>query len=49
MTDLTKDQRQRIDAAKDELRRRVQQMISCGIHDFAAVKHAMEEIVRDWK
>ena len=49
MQELTKEQRQRIDAAKDELRRRVQQMISCGRHDVAAVKHAMEEIVEGWK
>lgn len=38
----------RIDDAKNELRRMVQQMLSSGRHDAGAVKAALEGILGDW-
>lgn len=39
----------RIREAKNELRRRIQQMLSSGNHDAGAVKAAMEYILEGWK
>ena len=48
MSDLTHEQRRAVDAAKNEIRRRVQQMLSSGRHDIPAIKHALQEIVEAW-
>ena len=45
----TKEQRWQIEAAKSEIKKRIQQMVSSGMHDYPAIKEALEEIVGDWK
>ncbi len=48
MPPLTNEQRRAVDAAKDEIRRRLQQMLSSGVHSAGAVKQAMAEVMEDW-
>jgi hypothetical protein len=45
---MTQTQEIRTQAAKNELQRRIQQMLSSGQHDAGAVKSAMIEILEDW-
>jgi hypothetical protein len=45
----TREQRERINAAKNEIQRRIQQMVSSGQHDLAAVKAALKEIMEGWR
>jgi hypothetical protein len=49
MQSLTKDQRRRVDESKNEIKRKIQQMLSSGLHDLPAIKVALQEIVGDWK
>lgn len=37
-----------IEDAKNELRRRIQQMLSSGRHDAGAVKKALADILEGW-
>jgi len=48
VSDLTKDQRARVDEAKNHIRRQIQQIVSSGRHDLAAIKVALQEILEVW-
>lgn len=44
----TKEQQTRIDDAKNELVRKIQQMISSGKHDVGPIKVALGDILEGW-
>ena len=47
-SEMTPEQRKRADEARDSLKRHIQQMISSGQYDLAAVKVAMQDILGEW-
>jgi hypothetical protein len=45
---MDKEQRKRVDDAKNELQRRIQQMLSSGNHSVEDVKEAVTELLEGW-
>jgi uncharacterized protein YjbJ (UPF0337 family) len=45
---MDKEQRKRVDDAKNELQRRIQQMLSSGNHRVEDVKEAVTELLEGW-
>jgi len=48
VSDLTEEQRARVDETKNHIRRQIQQMISSGRHDAGSIKVALQEILEVW-
>ena len=49
MSEMTKEQRERVDAAKNAIQRRIQQIVSSGESDIPACIVALKEISDTWK
>jgi hypothetical protein len=45
---MNKEQRKRVDDAKNELQRRIQQMLSSGNYSVEDVKKAVTELLEGW-